>query len=188
MRFFFFPRFPRRSRSRSSNRFVIVVIIIAVVLVLAALLAYYLLVKKPNNKPVLPSAPPPPPPVQPFPSRPIEKWDEVGKPDPPPDTRPRVRGGKGRPESLGDSAINGVMRRLAAGFNECARQHGGVDGSVVRVGFSISPEGGVQGAFAMSPHTRTPLGRCITNVLGGGRFGRSEYGRSDVRWSITLHP
>lgn len=177
-----------RLRVRSRNKFVIIVIVIAVVLVLAALLAYFLLVKKPDSRPVLPSGPPPPPPVQPFASRPIEKWNKVGEPEPEP-TRPRRGGGgKRRPEKLADSAISGVMRRLAAGFNQCARQHGGVDGSVVRVGFSVSPEGAVQGAFAMSPHKRTPLGRCITNVLGGGRFGRSQYGRGDVRWSITLHP
>lgn len=177
-----------RLRVRSRNRFVIIVIVIAIVLVIAALLAYYLLVKKTDRRPVPPSRPPPPPPVQPFAERGPEKWAQVDKPDEPvrKGGRPRVR--KARPESIGDSAISGVMRRLAAGFNECARQHGGVDGSVVRVGFSISPDGGVQSPSAMSPHRRTPLGRCISNTLGGARFGRSDFGRNDVRWSITLHP
>ncbi|MEM9461485.1 MAG: hypothetical protein AAGF11_45395 [Myxococcota bacterium] len=178
-------------RVRSRNRFVIVVIIIAIVLVLAAILAYMVLVKKPERRPVPPKRPPPPPPVQPFPERGPEKWAQVDKPDSPPVRKGTGRKGTGRrprPETIGDSAISGVMRRLAAGFNQCARKHGGVDGSVVRVGFSVSPSGGVQSPHAMSPHRRTPLGRCIANTLGGAQFGRSEFGRSDVRWSITLHP
>jgi len=168
---------------------VIVLIIIAVIAVLGALLAYYLLVKNPDVRPAPPPPPPPPPQqVQPFASRPIEAWDKADEPDDPVRrTRPRGRS-KARPESLGDSAIGATMRRLGAGFNRCAQQHGGVDGSVVRVGFSVDSEGSVDGAFALAPHKRTPLGRCITNVVASGHFGRSEYGRNDIRWSITLHP
>lgn len=178
-----------RLRVRSRNRFVIVVIIIAIVLVLAAILAYMVLVDKPERQPVPPKRPPPPPPVQPFPERAPEKWAQVKKPDSPPVRKTGGRKGrKPRPETVGDSAISGTMRRLAARFNECARKYGGVDGSVVRVGFSISPDGGVNSPYSMSPHRKTPLGRCIANTLGGAQFGRSEFGRSDVRWSITLHP
>ncbi len=179
-----------RMRVRSRNRFVIVVIIIAIVLVLAAVLAYMVLVDKPERQPVPPKRPPPPPPVQPFPERGPEKWAQVDKPRDPPErkTGGRKRTRKTRPETLGDASISGTIRRLAAQFNECARKYGGVDGSVVRVGFSVSPEGGVQSSRAMSPHRSTPLGRCIANTLGGAQFGRSEFGRSDVRWSITLHP
>jgi len=179
----------RRRRIRSRNWFVIVVIIIAVIAVLGALLAYYLLVKKPDVR-LAPPPPPPPPPqqVDPFQSRPIQAWDEPDDDDEPvrrTRTRPRS---KPRPESLDDSAIRSTMRRLGEAFNRCAREHGGVDGSEVRVGFSVSADGSVDNAFALAPYSSTPLGRCVTNVVAGARFGRSEFGRGDVRWSIKLHP
>ncbi len=179
----------RRPRIRSKNKFVVVVIVIAIIAVLGALLAYYLLVKKSDTRPTPPPPPPPPPQrVEAFQSQPIQKWDQVDEPDDPVRrTRPRTRN-KPRPESLADSSIGATMRRLGGRFNQCAREHGAVDGSLVRVGFSVNSEGRVEGSFALAPHKRTPLGRCIANVLGGATFGRSEMGRNDVRWSITLHP
>ena len=77
---------------------------------------------------------------------------------------------------------------MQASFNECAREHGAVDGSLVRVGFSVSAEGQVNECFALAPHARTPLGRCIVEAVARARLKKTVLGRQDVRWSIILHP
>jgi len=120
---------------------------------------------------------------------PVEAWDEVEEerePAPRP-ARPRKKA-KRRVESLTDPSIQATFSHLSGQFDQCARERGGVDGSIVRVGFSVGPQGRATEAFSLSPHERTPLGRCIVNVVAGARFGRSELGRSEIRWSIRLHP
>lgn len=185
------PRLPilrRRRRIRSRNWFVVVMIAIAIIAVVGALLVYFVFVEKPERQAIPPEPPPPPKPVEPFRPMPVEAWDKADEPKPESKRPTRRTGGRSKPQSLGDSAVGAGIRRLASGFNRCGREHGAVDGSVVRVGFSISPSGSVTAVQSLAPHTRTPLGRCIANVLGGGSFGRSEEGRSDITWSITLHP
>lgn len=177
---------PHRYRSR--RNFILLVIGIALFAVLmGALLAWLIFVDKPK-KPTLAAAPPPPPkPVERF-DDPLEPWDD---PEPTPELkdRPKVaRKGTPRPETLDDDSIRSGLGKLQSSFNECAREHGAVDGSLVRVGFSASAEGQVQGAFALAPHARTPLGLCIVNVLARARLRKTELGRGDVRWSIVLHP
>ena len=180
-------RLPRRRLGKGSrNTFVVVMIIIAIVAVLGALLVYFVFVKKPERQAVPPEPPPPPKPVEPFRPLPVEAWDKAD--DPAPRTKRPRTGGTAKPQTLGDSAVGAGIRRLASGFNRCGRDHGAVDGSVVRVTFSVSPSGSVTEVQSLAPHSRTPLGRCIANVLGGGSFGRSEEGRSNITWSITLHP
>lgn len=184
------PRIPiRRRRIRSRNWFVVVMIVIAIVAVIGALLVYFVFVKQPERQAIPPEPPAPPKPVEPFQPAPIEKWEDSKKPDPePPSRRVRTGGGRAKPQTLGDSAVGAGIRKLASRFNQCGRDYGAVDGSKVRVGFSISPAGSVTEVQALAPHDKTPLGRCVANVLGGASFGRSEEGRSSVRWSITLHP
>lgn len=176
------------TRYRSRRNFLLVVIGIALfAVIMGALLAWLIFVDKPK-RPAMAAAPPPPPkPVERF-DDPLEPWDD---PEPTPELadRPRVvRKGAPRPETLDDDAIRSGLGKLQSAFNECARQHGAVDGSLVRVGFSASAEGQVQGAFALAPHARTPLGLCIVDVLARARLRKTELGRGDVRWSIILHP
>lgn len=176
------------TRYRSRRNFLLVVIGIAVfAVIMGALLAWLIFVDKPK-RPALAAAPPPPPkPVERF-DDPLEPWDDP-EPTPELEDRPKVtRKGAPRPETLDDDAIRSGLGKLQSAFNECARQHGAVDGSLVRVGFSASAEGQVQGAFALAPHARTPLGLCIVDVLARARLRKTELGRGDVRWSIILHP
>jgi hypothetical protein len=172
---------------RSRRRFVWIIITIAIILVIgAALLAYLIFVNEPKTRTLASGPPAPPRPVEAFVAEPIEAWDQV-EPTRPLRERPRGRG-PSRPKTLDDAAIGSGLARMQAGFNECARAHGAVDGSLVRVGFSATAEGQVQGAFAVAPHARTPLGRCIVDVVSRTRLRRTELGRGDVRWSIVLHP
>lgn len=178
---------PPNFRPRSRRRFVFIVIAIALFAVLmGALLAYLILVDGPKKRPALTGPPAPPKPVEQFDDRPIKAWDD---PEPSPELpdRPKSRP-RARPESLDDDAIRSGLARLQTNFNQCARDHGAVDGSLVRVGFSATSEGQVQGAFAIAPHARTPLGRCIVDVLSRAKLRKTELGRGDVRWSIILHP
>ena len=167
----------------------IVVIGIALFAVLmGALLAYIIFVDKPTKRPVDMGPPPPPKAVAAFDDRPIEAWDD---PEPTPELPDRPRRpskGPARPETLDDDAIRAGLGRLQSSFDACAREHGAVDGSLVRVGFSANAEGQVQGAFALAPHARTPLGRCIVDVVARAKLRKTELGRGDVRWSIILHP
>ncbi|MEX1361592.1 MAG: hypothetical protein AB1Z98_00575 [Nannocystaceae bacterium] len=163
-------------------------IVFAIVAVVGALLVYFVFVDSPERQLAPPPPPPPPKPVQEFQPMPVQAWDKAEQPEPPKEpTRPR-NPGTSRPRSLADSAVGAGIRRMSAGFNRCAREYGGVDGSEVRVGFSVDSDGSVTRVQSMPPYTNTPLGRCVASVLGSGRFGRSEQGRSDIRWSIILHP
>lgn len=179
---------PPSHQQRARRRFVIVVIAIAIFAVLAgALLAYLIFVDGPKKRPALVGPPPPPKPVEQFVEQPIEAWDDVEPtrelPERP--NRPRTRP---RPETLDDSAIRSGLARMQAAFDQCARDHGAVDGSLVRVGFSATADGSVTGAFALAPHARTPLGRCIVDVVARTKLRKTELGRGDIRWSIVLHP
>ncbi len=179
---------PPTHQQRSRRRFVIIVIAIALFAVLAgALLAYLIFVDRPKPRPTPPSPPPPPRQISPFEEREIEAWEDPEPSAELPD-RPRPRGAKPRPETLDDDSIRSALARLQSGFNQCARDHGAVDGSLVRVGFSATAEGQVQSAFSLPPHAKTPLGRCIVDVLSRARLRKTVLGRGDVRWSIILHP
>lgn len=179
---------PPNFHQRSRRRFVIVVIVIALVaVIMGALLAYLILVDGPKRRPLATAPPPPPKPVEQFRDQPLEAWD----PEPTPELvdRPRPRSpGKPRPETLDDDSIRSALSRLQANFNQCAREHGAVDGSLVRVGFSASAEGQATGVFALAPHAKTPLGRCIVDAVARVKLRRTELGRNDIRWSIILHP
>jgi hypothetical protein len=175
------------SSYRNRRRFVWLVIGIALFAVLGgALLAYLIFVDKPKKAAVAVAPPPPPKPVQEFDDRPMEAWDDDEPTRELPD-RPRPRKSP-RPETLDDDAIRSGLARMQAAFNQCAREHGAVDGSLVRVGFSATAEGQVQGAFALAPHAKTPLGRCIVDAVARTKLRKTELGRGDVRWSIVLHP
>jgi hypothetical protein len=179
---------PPSYRPRSRRRFVIIVITIAVIAVLlGALLAYLIFVDAPKRPRATVAPPPPPKPVEKFEAESIEAWDDP-TPELPDRPRPRVGGSKPRPQTLDDDAIRSSLARMQAMFDECARQHGAVDGSLVRIGFSATAEGQVQGAFALAPHARTPLGRCIVDVVARTKLRKTELGRGDIRWSIILHP
>jgi hypothetical protein len=179
---------PPNLQRRNRRRFVFLVIAIALfAVIMGALLAYLIFVDEPKKRPTVMGPPPPPKPVQKFDDRPIEPWDPEPTPELPDRPRPRPVG-KPRPQTLDDDAIRSGLARLQINFNQCARDHGAVDDSLVRVGFSASAEGQVQGAFALAPHARTPLGRCIVDVLSRARLRKTELGRGDVRWSIILHP
>ena len=178
---------PPNYQQRSRRRFLFFVIGIAIfAILLGALLAYLILVDSPKKRPAPVGPPAPPKPVEQF-AEPIEAWDDEPTPELP--DRPRKSGwSRPRPESLDDDSIRSGLARMQASFNECAREHGAVDGSLVRVGFSVSAEGQVNECFALAPHARTPLGRCIVEAVARARLKKTVLGRQDVRWSIILHP
>lgn len=88
-----------------------------------------------------------------------------------------------------DSDISRGLRNLQRWFNQCAREHGGLEGTKVRVDFSVGPSGRPTQSFARNPYARTPLGRCIAKVIKDkGKFARSRDGLADIRREIILHP
>lgn len=181
------PSLLRRRRSRGV--FVAVVIVVALIAVIGgALLAYLIFIDEPRARTVVAAPPAPPKPVEAFVAEPLEPWTTASKPEREPRPRPRGTRPRARPTELDDAAIGSGLGRLQGSFDQCAREHGAVEGSLVRVGFSVSPDGLVEGAFALAPHGRTPLGRCIVDAVTRARMQRTEYGRQDIRWSLHLHP
>lgn len=88
-----------------------------------------------------------------------------------------------------DQDINRGLAKLQKFFNQCAREHGGLEGTKVRVDFSVGADGRPTQSFARNPYARTPLGRCVANVIKTkGRFTRSRDGLADIRREIILHP
>lgn len=180
---------PRRARSRVT--FVLVVCAVAFIAVAGGvLLAYLIFADKPEVK-AIPAPPPrPPAPVEAFVAESVQAWDEV-ETEPGPEPRRRHPGRRRAPpraSGVDDSVVGAGLGRLQASFDACARDHGAVTGSIVRVDFSVTAEGRVDDSSARAPHRRTPLGRCVAGVLARGRFSRSVNGRRDIHWSISLRP
>lgn len=183
----------RRARSfdleaerRSRRRFIAALIGFAVLAIVAgALAAYWILLDGPHAPHPKPLDPPPPAPVRALESPTPLAWDETPERRPSPRRSPPRR----RSASLDDRAITNGLARMQQRFNACARDHGALDDSVVRVDFSVRGDGRVSEAFSRPPHQRTPLGRCIAAVVAEhGRFSRSIEGRRDIRRTIELHP
>ncbi|MCH9688229.1 MAG: hypothetical protein K0V04_42755 [Deltaproteobacteria bacterium] len=178
------------ARPRSRRSFVAIVIAVAFVAVAGgALLAYMIFTDEPRVPPITAAPPRPPAPVEKFEADSVVAWNEVHTPAAATRRRRPARQRSGRPrDRVDDSTIGAGLGRLQAGFDACARDHGAVTGSIVRVDFSVTADGSVDDSQARAPHRRTPLGRCVADVLAGGRFGRSTSGRRDIHRSIALRP
>jgi hypothetical protein len=123
-----------------------------------------------------PSEPEPLPEFEPLP----EPEDDDGSPGPStPSLKPRPT----------DRDIDRGLRALDKYFTRCAREHGGLDGTKIRVDFSVGGDGRPTESYARNPYDKTPLGRCVAQVIKDhGRFTRSRDGLADIRREITLHP
>ena len=112
---------------------------------------------------------------------PIEP-DEIAVEEPPPPPTPE-------PIRPSERNIDRGLARLDKYFTRCAREHGGLQCTVIRVDFSVGADGRPTQSASRNPYARTPLGRCVADVIKThGRFASSLDGLADIRREIELHP
>ncbi len=110
----------------------------------------------------------------------FEPFEDEPEPEP-----EKVKTGVKR--KLDSSDIDKGIGKIRAALNACAVTHGAIDGTLVTVDFSVASSGSVTEAYSRSPHSRTPLGLCVANVIRTkGKFRRSKEGLGDVRRTIKL--
>jgi len=178
-------RFDLEADRRNRRFFVALLVGFAILAVAGGIFfAWLILADSPEPPDIPPMRRGPPPEVEPIePVRPIVQRDEVEVEPPPRKSRPKLKAAP----SAGD--ISRGIGRLQGAFNQCARKHGGLEGTKVRVDFSVGADGRPTQSFARNPYARTPLGRCIANVIKTqGKFTRSRDGLADIRREIVLHP
>jgi hypothetical protein len=176
-------RFDLEADRRNRRYFVALLVGFAVLAVAGGIFAAWLILMSGPEEPDIPARRRPPPkevePIEPI--RPIvEDDDAVVVKDP---KTPKLK------QKPTDSDIDRGLRKLQKYFNQCAREHGGLEGTKVRVDFSVGADGRPTQSFARNPYARTPLGRCVAAVIKKhGKFTRSRDGLADIRREIVLHP
>ncbi len=172
---------------RSRRFFFFLVIGFALLAIVGGVFAAYMLLEdEPVPTPVA-NKPKPPPPIEELSTAPQTPWreDESEAPEDPKKPRPAPR----LADSVADSELGRVQARLQSAFDACARSHGGVEGTVVQLDFSIGSNGRVSTSATRPPFSSTPLGQCVADaVRSKASFSKTRNGRSDIRWAIRLHP
>ncbi|HET6439405.1 MAG TPA: GYF domain-containing protein [Anaeromyxobacter sp.] len=147
-----------------------------------------------ESPPAEPPAPPPPPPkkkggdVLDFDNSNDAALDEaLGKGSgrsvyvPPP-----AGGGDAMPDRVSDSQVNETIMTRVAALQQCLSENKS-GGGVLKMRWSIAPDGSVQSLKCVSPETaNTPFAGCVTNVLKGLHFPKSVQGRSDVTFPFKF--
>jgi hypothetical protein len=177
-----FRRFDVEEDERDRRRFVVLASAFAVMAIAAGFIAALLVLRDgpiPTaigtaiNRGVGDFDPPEPP--EPIPPQ----------PEPEPEPKPETT----KPQRPSDRNVRRALHNLQRYFDGCAREHGGLENTLIRVDFSVEPHGRATRSFARNPYGRTPLGRCVAQVIiDHGKFASSRDGLADVRADITLHP
>lgn len=114
---------------------------------------------------------------------PIRGFDPIEFDVPPerPVRGPRVASG------LQGKDVDRGLGRIQKALDKCAAKHGAIDGTQVKVDFSVEGDGRVSEAYSRSPHSKTPLGLCVAKVIRTlGKFKRSKEGLRDIHRTIRL--
>lgn len=167
---------------RQRRMFVLIVVAFALLAIGGGIFAAWLILSDDTPIAALPPKAKPPEPVRDFEPEPGVPWgDDEGKREPRPSAPPKLR------DTLSDKDIRSGLSRIQAALDECARTHGAIDETVVHIDFSVNAGGRVDESDARPPFGKTPLGRCVADVVRTrGVFARSSAGRRDIRWSIKL--
>jgi predicted Zn finger-like uncharacterized protein len=100
---------------------------------------------------------------------------------------PAPGGGGGLPERVSDSQVNETIMTRVSALQQCLADKGGGGGGVLKMRWSIAPDGGVQSLKCITPDTaNTPFAACVTGVLKGLRFPKSVQGRKDVTFPFKF--
>ncbi len=114
---------------------------------------------------------------------PVDDWDDIEPDLPTPERDPRRPG----PSGLKPKDVDRGLARLQKALDKCAVKHGAIDGTKVKIDFSVEGSGRVSEAYARSPFSKTPLGLCVANVIRTmGKFKHSKDGLRDIHRTITL--
>lgn len=166
---------------RQRRMFVLIVVAFALLAIGGGIFAAWLILSDDTPIAALPPKTKLPEPVRDFEPEPGVPWGD--------DDQKTVRApvtSKLR-ETLSDKDIGSGLSRIQAALDECARTHGAIDETVVHIDFSVNAGGRVDESDARPPFGKTPLGRCVADVVRTkGSFARSKAGRRDIRWSIKL--
>jgi hypothetical protein len=103
---------------------------------------------------------------------------------------PPAPGGNAAAQRVSDSQVNETILGNVSGLQGCVQQQKQRDPDatgVLKMRWSIAPDGSVQGVKCLTPeHASSPLSQCLTGVLRGMKFPRSASGRQDVTFPIKF--
>jgi predicted Zn finger-like uncharacterized protein len=100
---------------------------------------------------------------------------------------PAPGGGGGVPERVTDSQVNETIMTRVSALQQCLADKGTTNGGVLKMRWSISPEGAVQNLKCITPESaNTPFASCVTGVLKGLRFPKTKEGRQDVTFPFKF--
>ena len=94
---------------------------------------------------------------------------------------PPAPGGEGLPERVTDSQVNETIMTRVSALQQCLADSKSSGAGVLKMRWSIAPDGSVQNLKAISPeNASTKFAGCVTDVLKGLRFPKTVQGRSEV--------
>jgi cytoskeletal protein RodZ len=102
---------------------------------------------------------------------------------------PAPGGGDALPERVTDSQVNETIMTRVSALQGCLTDKGGGGGGggVLKMRWSIAPDGGVQNLKCITPESAsTPFAACVTGVLKGLRFPKTQQGRQDVTFPFKF--
>jgi predicted Zn finger-like uncharacterized protein len=103
---------------------------------------------------------------------------------------PAPGGNTALPQRLPDSQVNETILARVSALQGCVQEQKARDPSatgVVKMRWSISPEGAVQSVACATPeYAGSPIAQCLTGVLRAMKFPRSQTGRPDVTFPIKF--
>lgn len=170
--------FDLEAEKRKRRNFVLMVVGFAGLAILGGFVLALWLISPPDEDA------PPPLVAKPPPEAPIKGFGSIIRDEPPPPDEPKAPGVK---RKLDDNDIDRGINRIRAALNKCAAKHGAIDGTLVKVDFSVKPNGRVSEAYSRSPHSASPLGICVAGVIRDkAKFRRTRDGLGDVRRVIKL--
>jgi predicted Zn finger-like uncharacterized protein len=99
---------------------------------------------------------------------------------------PAPGGGSTIPERVTDSQVNETILTRVSALQGCLAENKSGSG-VLKLRWSISPDGAVQNLRNVTPETaNTPFAQCVTGVLRGLRFPKTQQGRTDVTFPFKF--
>ena len=96
-------------------------------------------------------------------------------------------GGGGLPDRVSDSQVNETIMTRVSALQQCLAENKSESGGVLKMRWSISPDGAVQNLRNVTPETaNTRFASCVTGVLKTLRFPKTQQGRPDVTFPFKF--
>jgi hypothetical protein len=100
---------------------------------------------------------------------------------------PAPGGGDALPDRVTDSQVNETIMTRVSALQQCLADNKSGGGGVLKMRWSIAPDGAVQNLKCITPDTAsTPFAACVTGVLKSLRFPKTVQGRQDVTFPFKF--